>query len=683
MRVEETTDLAAVDTQEWDGLVTAAGAGFYLSHAWLSALHGVDGFAERNLLVRDGAGNLVAGLNLYTIERATNPLYDPHQVLAPDTDPVAWEPQLVIGARSGYSNGILATTDEGYAAVAELATEEATANGYGSAAMMYLGTGDARRMAALITGTVPALTGFRCELPITFDSFDGYLAGLSKNRRKHVHRDLRRFAKSGCRIEITGLEPYVDQLAPLLGNVQRHHGVDIPDELHAGYLRGCARGELAGQAVVFQCFDGDRRIGFTLAYVHQGRLTMRVTGLDYARTEVTGAHFSLLCYAPIRYALQIFMVLYLVHRGFTEAQGGYALGAYGAGAVLGLLFGGGLSDRLGPRLTIAISMGTSAVMVMAVSLLGYYPAILVAVALAGMMTQANRPASAALLTALTPPSRHVMVMAMNRFALNSGIMAGPLVGAWLITISWDLLLWLDGATALAYSLIALFLLPRRETAGKAETEAAAATDSKVGYLTMLRDSRYMLFLAAFFTNALVHVQYYAVLPLWLADGGYPTVVYSTMFLISGALVMTCELWVTSYTQKWRSWLPGSLGLLILSLGLAMFALPGGLLIILAARFLGIAGQIIGAPSIFAWPVKVAPAGAEGRYLGAGMSTFWLGYTLGPMIGVLAYQQIGEMVWWICGGVGLVSTIAAAISMRLPQKSESGSTAAPEVAAARA
>jgi predicted N-acyltransferase len=302
-RVEETTDLAAVDPAEWDRLVTDAGAGFYLGHAWLSALHGVDGFAERNLLVRDDTGTLVAGLNLYTIERATNPLYDPHQVLAPDTEPGGWEPQLVIGARSGYSNGILATTDQGYAAVAELATAEVTTSDYGSAALMYLGTADARRMAALIPGTAPALVGFRCELPIGFDSFDGYLAGLSKNRRKHVHRDLRRFADSGARIEITALEPYVDQLAPLLGNVQRHHGVDIPDELHAGYLRGCARGELASQAVVFQCFQDDRLIGFTLAFAHHGRLTMRVTGLDYERTEPAGAHFSLLCYEPVRYAL--------------------------------------------------------------------------------------------------------------------------------------------------------------------------------------------------------------------------------------------------------------------------------------------------------------------------------------------------------------------------------------------
>lgn len=309
-RVEETTGPAGLDPQEWDRLVAAAGGGFYLGHAWLSALHGVDGFVERNLLVRDATGDLVAGLSLYTIARATNPLYDPHQVLAPDTDPAAWEPQLIVGARSGYSNGILATTDEGYAAVAELATAEVTAGDYGSAALMYLGTDDVHRMTALLPGTVPVLTGFRSELPVTFDSFDGYLAELSQKRRRNVRKDLRRFADSGCRIETTALEPYVDQLAPLLGNVQRHHGVDIPDELHAGYLRGCARGELADQAVVFQCFQddhgsaGDRPIGFTLAFAHHGRLAIRVTGLDYERTRGTGAYFSLLCYAPIRYALE-------------------------------------------------------------------------------------------------------------------------------------------------------------------------------------------------------------------------------------------------------------------------------------------------------------------------------------------------------------------------------------------
>lgn len=364
--------------------------------------------------------------------------------------------------------------------------------------------------------------------------------------------------------------------------------------------------------------------------------------------------------------LQVFLVLYMLHRGFGNDQAGFALGAYGVGAIVGLFFGGGLSDRLGPRLTIALSMGTSAVMVTAISLLDSYPVILVAVALAGAMTQANRPASAAILTGVTPASRHVMVMAMNRIALSSGTVAGPLVGAWVITVSWNLLLWLDGATALLYALIALFLLPRKEKAG-AGTASVAGRGAT--YLTVLRDLRFVVYLAAMLTNALVHIQYYAVLPIALRDDGYPTVVYSAVFAITAGMVMTCELWVTKYTQRWQPWLAGSLGLALLGLGLTGFGLPGGLVMILAATVVGAIGQMVAAPTLFAWPVRVAPAAAKGRYLGAALAMFSLGYAVGPMLGVPAYQRLaqagnGDLVWWVCGVVSLVSALAAALSMRL-------------------
>ena len=127
--------------------------------------------------------------------------------------------------------------------------------------------------------------------------------------------------------------------------------------------------------------------------------------------------------------LQAFLVLYLVHRGFTKAQAGVALGAYGVGAVIGILLGGALADRLTPRVTIIVSMLWAAVFTFAVTCLGSYAAIVVVVLLAGAMTQAYRPAAATLLTELVPPSRQVMVIAMNRLAMNLGMMFGPLAAA--------------------------------------------------------------------------------------------------------------------------------------------------------------------------------------------------------------------------------------------------------------
>jgi cyanate permease len=46
--------------------------------------------------------------------------------------------------------------------------------------------------------------------------------------------------------------------------------------------------------------------------------------------------------------LQIFMVLFLTHKGFSASQAGLALGVYGAGTVIGSFAGGWLSDLAQP-----------------------------------------------------------------------------------------------------------------------------------------------------------------------------------------------------------------------------------------------------------------------------------------------------------------------------------------------
>src|SRR5579863_1281468 len=70
--------------------------------------------------------------------------------------------------------------------------------------------------------------------------------------------------------------------------------------------------------------------------------------------------------------LQIFLVLFLTHRGFSSGQAGLALGMYGAGAVIGTLAGGWLSDRLSARTATLISMGGSAVLIVSIVYIRVY-----------------------------------------------------------------------------------------------------------------------------------------------------------------------------------------------------------------------------------------------------------------------------------------------------------------------
>ena len=394
--------------------------------------------------------------------------------------------------------------------------------------------------------------------------------------------------------------------------------------------------------------------------------------------------------------LQFFLVLYLTERGFSDEQAGIALGAYSVGAIVGVLFGGALSDRLGPRWTIVLSVSAAALFTLSVTTLDSLRAIVVAVVLAGGMTQAARPAVSALLFGMTPSARQVMVFAMYRTALNSGVVAGPLVAVWLSTISWNLVFYFDAASALIYAAIAAFALPRRadsadsadsaEGADSADTREghrdgaqdgedqqdrerrAAATkppraSHRPGYLTIVRDYRYLAYLALMLANGLVHVQFFAVLPLMLKASGYPTWVYGAASAASAFVVISCELLVTRTTQKWPAWVAVIAGWLLLVVGRGMLGLPGGLTIIFAGTLAAAVGQIIGGPAAFAYPAKVAPAGATGRYVGSAHAMFVLGYAIGPIVGIMLWTVIGRSFWGVCFVFGLVMTVAGIWGMR--------------------
>src|SRR5215467_4379677 len=61
--------------------------------------------------------------------------------------------------------------------------------------------------------------------------------------------------------------------------------------------------------------------------------------------------------------LNIFLVLYMRSIGYSDTKAATALGLYGIGAVVGVLVGGTLAERLGARTATIISMGGSAVLI--------------------------------------------------------------------------------------------------------------------------------------------------------------------------------------------------------------------------------------------------------------------------------------------------------------------------------
>lgn len=373
--------------------------------------------------------------------------------------------------------------------------------------------------------------------------------------------------------------------------------------------------------------------------------------------------------------VQVFMVLYLTHRGFSDTQAGAALGVYGAGAVLGTLVGGWMSDRLGPRLTIVSTLLGSAVLLPCVLYLDNYWAILVVITFSGAASLAYQPASTSMISLLTPPERHIMIFAMGRLAINLGTTAAPLLGAALVKVSWDFLFWGEALAVVVFSAVTATTLPRRgpepaaATAGGKNDEGAGAEPKdapRASYLAVLADRRYLMFLLAMFVSSVIYIQHISALPLAVKHLGMDIEVYAAMIALNGLLVIACELLVAKVVQRWQIRTAVIIGVLLTGVGMAMYALPWGLAALVIATLVWSLGEIIGYPSLFfAYPAQAGPPGLRGRYLGASNALYGLGSAVGPFIGVMVWNRYHQGLWVLCGVVGLVAAAAAWAGVRPP------------------
>ena len=376
--------------------------------------------------------------------------------------------------------------------------------------------------------------------------------------------------------------------------------------------------------------------------------------------------------------LNIFLVLFLTSKGHSPAEASIALGAYGFGGVLGVLIGGMLADRLGARNATVLSMFSSAVLVASLLYLPSYAVLLVAVAIVGLVSQIFRPASATLLSELTPESRQVMIFAMYRFGLNLGTTAAPLLGFALYNFDhqrYTLLFWGEAAVALVYGVLALVALPRRPRPA-VHAQGQEQGGSRGSYLSVVRDRRFLMFLIATFFNAAVYMQYLSTLPLDVKAEGVPILWYTVAVSLNGLMVIAFELPLTKISQHWPFKVSVGTGFFLLGVGVCFYGLPLGPAVIIIGTLIWTVAEIVGAPAVFAYPAMAGPAHLKGRYIGSFQFMFGLGSAAGPMVGGALFTQLGHRVWPVLAIGAAISTVLGVAALRTP--SDDGTPSQPSL-----
>jgi MFS family permease len=355
----------------------------------------------------------------------------------------------------------------------------------------------------------------------------------------------------------------------------------------------------------------------------------------------------------------VFLVLWLTQIGWSAGMAGLAVSVYGLGGLAASLAGGWLADRFGRRRTIALSMFSSAAVLLTLPHARETVPVLTLAGLAGLTAELYRPAASGLLSDLIPVGRRVPGFALYRLAINLGHAIGPAIGGFVAERSFLWVFTADAATSVVAGIVALTLLPEGRRSARKEDPVGGFRGS------LAADRSFLVFLAANVLVTLVAFQSTASLPLEIRASGLTSAHYGVLMSLNGALVVLFELPLVGHTRRLPPRPVMAVGIALTGIGFGLVEWADTFALFAMTVFVWTAGEIAFSPVASAYVGDVAPDALRGRYYGAYTLTHSLGVVLGPGLGTALYTLSPGALWAACAALGLAGALLVLISPRPP------------------
>lgn len=344
------------------------------------------------------------------------------------------------------------------------------------------------------------------------------------------------------------------------------------------------------------------------------------------------------------------------------------------------LVGGPLLDRLGRKGVMVFSLLANG---SAYFFLGHatrFPHFALLLSVTGAVNPLYRAGADTMVADLTTPEKRIEAYSLMRWSNNLGISIGPLIGGSLAATSYTIAFYGAATGMILYGLLLLLLgketLPVRAHPAPEVPLSARLWDS---YRDILRDSRFMRFIATFTLVTICAVLMWTIMPVHAnRQFAIPESTYRWIPATNALMVVLFQQFVTRVTKRHPP-------LLVLAVGSLFYALASGG-VALARDFWGFwvcmvvmtVGELILAPTSSTYTANLAPPEKRGRYMSLYGLTWPVAAGLGPIFGGLLNDLWGPRATWYGALVaGLVGTAAfshmehrAAALRRQPQPAPS-------------
>ncbi len=339
-----------------------------------------------------------------------------------------------------------------------------------------------------------------------------------------------------------------------------------------------------------------------------------------------------------------FLTLYLHQRlNLSMTMVGFALSLWSASSLVGQLAGGSLTDSWGRKRLILVSLSLSALLLPVFGLADTFVPAAIAAMLMGLFNAMYQPARDAMVADLVEPAKRRQAYGLIRVVSNLGIAIGPAIGGFLASRSYMLTFSTSAAATLLFFFMSLTMLRETKPAVPSRREA---DEPAAGFVAVLRNAPFMVFIAATTCVVIASIQMMTVLPVYMKDQfGLGESYYGWVMTTNAGMVVLFQFPITRLTDRLSRLPLMAFGALLYAAGVGSVALGSTFAHFVAAMAVATLGEMIVVPTSTAVTADLAPADMRGRYMSLLGLTWTIGLGLGPILGGAVSDQVAPQALW--------------------------------------